>query len=136
MKSKKLRIISLLMAFIVLLSSIGFGIFEHTCNFTHKKTISVIQQDDCCTPTDDSSSETSLRKASCCSSTKTLAKVEVNQSSTEVVYKFTIAQFIQQTPVFIEIVKPVILITNNIFRANPPPVNHKLYLVLYQTFLI
>ena len=136
MKNLRYRIGCLFMAFTVLFSSTGYGIFEHTCNFTQKKTISLDHEDECCTPSD-FSDENTFRKTGCCSITKTLTKVSVNQAGFEMLsLGFVINQILYQHFDFTYL----LLLTDesllSVNLANAPPIPTKLFLALIQTYLI
>ncbi len=137
MKSFKLRAISLTMAFTILFSSIGYGVFEHTCHFTQKKSVTLSQDDHCCS--DEVPDETnSFRKAKCCSITKTLAKVNVNNfdsptlaTNFKLVEGRTPAYFFQFQPAFTGANEPSLPTL-----ANAPPILLHTFLALIQTYLI
>lgn len=136
MKSFKLRATSLTMAFTILFSSIGYGVFEHTCHFTQKKSVTLSQDDHCCS--DDTPDETnSFRKAKCCSITKTLAKVNVSKydsptlaANFQVLATNSVANFF----IFLSFAA-----ANNPALptlANAPPISLRTFLALIQTYLI
>lgn len=137
MKNLKFRIGCLFMAFTVLLSSTGYGVFEHTCNFTQKKTISFQHEDECCDNGDTSDTAPTFKKASCCTLTQALNKVSVIQVS---IYSpsldFALDTLTYPVPHFaslLSLYEPEVLTAN---LANAPPLSTKLFLALYQTYLI
>lgn len=136
MKSLILRTISLFMAVAVLFSSIGYGVFEHTCNFTQKKSIAFSSQDHCCSD-DTPTNENSFKKVACCSLTKTLAKVNVNNLSLKT-FAFDINLFASPVSLsafsYLAVIAVVRLTAVN--WANAPPVPTKTFLALIQTYLI
>lgn len=137
MKNLKFRIGCLFMAFTVLFSSTGYGVFEHTCNFTQKKTISFQHEDECCDLGDSSENATTFNKASCCTLSQALNKVTVNQLS---VYtpSLDFALNVLAYPV-LNFAYLLRLSEVNLFTANPanaPPLSTKLFLAFYQTYLI
>jgi predicted HicB family RNase H-like nuclease len=136
MKSFKLRTISFTLAFAVLFSSTGFATYVHTCNFTQKKSYSLFSDDTCCASSA-IEGKTTFSKSKCCSITKTLTKVSVNQANAaKLSLNFVVGLFAQkfqqysfQTPLFLRD-RPVILF------ANPPPISGKLLLALIQCYRI
>jgi hypothetical protein len=136
MRSLKLRTISLTLAFAVLFSSTGFAMYVHTCNFTQKKSYSLFSDDTCCAPSG-IEGKTSFSKSKCCSITKTLTKVSVNQANAaKLSLNLAVGLFAQkfqqysfQTPLFLRD-RSVILF------ANPPPISGKLFLAFIQCYRI
>ena len=136
MKSLKLRTISLTLAFAVLFSSTGFAMYVHTCNFTQKKSYSLSSDDTCCASSS-IEGETSFSKSKCCSITKTLTKVSVNQANAaKLSLSFVVGLFVQKFQRYS--FQSVFSLRDHsvILFANPPPISSKLFLAFIQCYLI
>ena len=96
MKRILLQIVNLLMAFVVLLSSTGFGLVEHSCQMRGKKKTVVTAFSDAQTHTgcagDDAvataTDQTTVKKVPCCQDEQQFENVDTKASLTQLVAKF------------------------------------------------
>lgn len=95
MKRTLFRLFNLLMACVVLLSSTGFGLVEHSCQMRGKKKTMVVAFSDAKTQPGCSSdkqpmpaSQTVLKKTECCQDDQRYENVDVSSSLSQFVAKF------------------------------------------------
>ncbi|QJW90460.1 hypothetical protein HNV11_14270 [Spirosoma taeanense] len=95
MKRALFRLFNLLMACVVLLSSTGFGLVEHTCQMRGKKKTVVVafsenqQQVGCATDNNPMPvQETVVKKTECCQDDQHFENVDVTSSLSQLVAKF------------------------------------------------
>ncbi len=92
MKKNLFRLFNLLMAVIVLLSSTGFGLVEHSCIVKGKQTSLHKSDASCCgkkNPQTPNQNKTTLKKANCCSEEEKYENVDYSSSVSQIVAKFT-----------------------------------------------
>jgi hypothetical protein len=91
MKKTLSRIFNVFMAILVLISSTGFGLIEHSCTVRGKQTSLHKSSTVCCVnPKHQQSNnqKASLKKAKCCSEQEKYENVEYSSSASQVVAKF------------------------------------------------
>lgn len=95
MKRALFQIVNLLMAFVVLLSSTGFGLVEHSCQMRGKKTTVVTAFSDVKTHTGCdqnglpmTTNTPVVKKTPCCQDDQTFENVDTKSSLTQFVAKF------------------------------------------------
>ena len=92
MKALLVRFLHMFMALIVLLSSMGFGLVDHTCQMRGKRTYLIQQHSEACkvcSPTDDASvSGPVIKRSACCQEKARYEKIETGSSLTHALVKF------------------------------------------------
>ncbi len=90
MKKILFRTFNVMMAVIVLLSSTGFGLVEHSCTMRGKQTSLHKSGDACCgiTKQQKNHQKTILKKSKCCSEDEKYENVEYSSSASQLVAKF------------------------------------------------
>ncbi len=92
MKKILFRTFNVLMAVVVLLSSTGFGLVEHSCTVRGKQTSLLHKANSiCCGATkqqQQNNQKTSIKKAKCCSEDEKYENVEYSSSASQLVAKF------------------------------------------------
>ena len=143
MYSKRLRILSLLMAFNILASSMGFAVNVHQCKITKAKRYSLWQTPkSCCGDVEkkSSSAKTTLKKASCC-----LNSTEFQHISTESAsfYKVELAKISWINNTFslthiinVEVLGNVSAASFTLLPNHSPPIWSKILLIFIQVFRI
>ena len=144
MKKALFRIFNVLMAVVVLLSSTGFGLVEHSCTVKGKQTSLHKSGTACCNKTsqkDNLPQKTTVKKAKCCSEEEKYENVDYSSSASQSVGKFvqkgidwaktTIISF------FKDIVEEILKnISSQSHTATSPPSSGRTILIQNQTFLI
>ncbi len=87
------RLFNVFMVFVVLTTSTGFGLVEHTCHIRHKKKVSLVSFDKkscpaCVQKQHPVSSHQSLKKQSCCQEETRYEHVSYTSSITKLAAKF------------------------------------------------
>ncbi len=93
MKRKLFRILNVVMAMVVLLSSTGFGLVEHSCQMRGKKISRISVSEPTCAgcpsgKTASASIQPSVKKTDCCENEKRYQNVDVTSSLSQLVAKF------------------------------------------------
>ena len=91
MKKAIFRIFNVMMAAVVLLSSTGFGLVEHSCTVKGKQTSLNKSRSACCNKTSQKSSfpqKTTLKKSKCCTEEGKYENVDYSSSASQSVAKF------------------------------------------------
>ncbi len=92
MKKILFRTFNVMMAVIVLLSSTGFGLVEHSCTVRGKQTSLHKSGTVCCGKNQQQSNnhqKTTLKKSKCCSEDEKYENVEYSSSASHLIAKFT-----------------------------------------------
>lgn len=92
MKKNLFRLFNIFMAIVVLTSSTGFGLVEHSCTVKGKQTSLHKSGDACCSKTQQQSSnhqKATIKKSKCCNEEEKYENVDYSSSATETVAKFT-----------------------------------------------
>lgn len=148
MKRALFRLVNCLMAVVVLLSSTGFGLVEHSCQMRGKKIIRVGLEQAACVgcPPGQKASDTKqpvVKKTDCCQDEKRYENVDISSSLSQLMAKFfkTVAE-----AVVAGIGMLVTALLDWLFTANdsiavhaanaPPPAYGRALLALVQSFLI
>lgn len=143
MKKALFRIFNVLMAVVVLLSSTGFGLVEHSCTVKGKQTSLHKSNVACCNKTsqkDTSPQKTTVKKSKCCSEEEKYENVDYSSSASQNVAKFvqngldwvktTVTSFLKT---IVEEILDNISSKNN---SSAPPSDGRTILIFIQTFLI
>lgn len=143
MKKALFRIFNVLMAVIVLLSSTGFGLVEHSCTVKGKQTSLHKSNGVCCNKTsqkDTSPHKTTVKKSKCCTEEEKYENVDYSSSASQNVAKFvqngldwvktTVTSFLKA---IVEEVLETISSKNN---SSSPPSDGRTILIFIQSFLI
>lgn len=93
MKRELFRILNVVMAVVVLLSSTGFGLIEHSCQMRGKKITRISVGEPTCVgcpsgKTASASIQPSVKKTDCCQDEKRYENVDVTSSLSQLVAKF------------------------------------------------
>jgi hypothetical protein len=93
MKRELFRILNIVMAVVVLLSSTGFGLVEHSCQMRGKKISRIGVSEPTCVgcpsnKTASASIQPSVKKTDCCQDEKRYENVDVTSSLSQLVAKF------------------------------------------------
>ncbi len=148
MKRTLVRIVNVMMAVVVLVSSTGFGLIEHSCQMRGKKITKIgIVESACigCPPGHKASvsSQPSLKKTDCCQDEHRYENVDISSSLSQLVAKF----FKIVTEGLITAVEVLVTsLVNWLFIENvstlehspnaPPPAYGRSLLAIVQSFLI
>lgn len=92
MKKAFFRIFNVFMAVIVLLSSTGFGLVEHSCTVKGKQTSLHKSTDGCCANPkhqQNAPQQNTIKKAKCCSEEAKYENINYASSTSQIVAKFT-----------------------------------------------
>ena len=92
MKKILFRTFNVMMAVVVLLSSTGFGLVEHSCTVRGKQTSLHKNGTACCGKNQQQSTnhqKTTIKKSKCCSEDEKYENVEYSSSASQLVAKFT-----------------------------------------------
>ncbi len=143
MKKALFRIFNVLMAVVVLLSSTGFGLVEHSCTVKGKQTSLHKSDAACCNKTsqkDTSPHKTTVKKSKCCTEEEKYENVDYSSSASQNVAKFvqngldwlktTVTSFLKA---IVEEVLETISSKNN---SSSPPSDGRTILIFIQSFLI
>lgn len=148
MKRELFRIMNVLMAVVVLVSSTGFGLIEHSCQMRGKKITHVaLTQEACvgCPPTHKvpASDKPTVKKKECCEDEKRYENVDVTSSLSQLVAKFFKAA---AQAILAGVTTLAAALFNWFFSASaslvehspnaPPAAYGRILLVLVQSFLI
>ena len=144
MKKAIFRIFNVLMAVVVLLSSTGFGLIEHSCTVKGKQTSLHKSESACCGKTqkkDASPEKTTIKKSKCCSEEEKYENVDYASSASQSVAKFVQKSVNWIKATLISFVKAVVQeVLDNVSSKNqsssPPQSNGRTILVMIQSFLI
>lgn len=143
MKKALFRIFNVLMAVVVLLSSTGFGLVEHSCTVKGKQTSFHKTNKTCCNKTsqkDFSPQKTTVKKTKCCTEEEKYENVDYSSSASQ-----NVAKFIQNgldwaknaTNLFLKaIVKEFLDSISSKNIASSPPSDGRTILIFIQSFLI
>lgn len=148
MKRTLFRLFNLLMACVVLLSSTGFGLVEHTCQMRgHKKTMVVafsdVKSQGCATDQQPMpSQQTVVKKTECCQDKHYYENVDTSSSLSQLVAKFVktvtetvVASFIAVFTWLFELIFADKSLPISAF-SSPPSLSGRDILTLVQSFLI
>ncbi|MDZ7935384.1 MAG: hypothetical protein U5M51_10575 [Emticicia sp.] len=143
MKKALFRIFNVLMAVVVLLSSTGFGLVEHSCTVRGKKTSLHNSDEACCNKTSQKGTfpqKTTLKKSKCCTEEEKYKNVDYSSSASQSVAKFvqngldwvktTVNSFLKA---IVEEILDNISSKNN---PSPPSSDGRTILIFIQSFLI
>ncbi len=148
MKRAAQNIVCLLMACIVLISSTGFGLLEHTCQMRGKKVQLIGLHDPACKgcPADQtahSEGKTVIKKADCCKEETRYEHVDITSSFSQLFAKFLKAV---AEAVTVAVVSVITWLFNWIYDRDaeavlilpnaPPPVSGRALLAIVQRFLL
>jgi hypothetical protein len=143
MKKAIFRIFNVMMAIVVLLSSTGFGLIEHSCTVKGKQTSLHKIGSACCNKTSQKDSfpqKTTLKKSKCCTEEEKYENVDYSSSASQGLAKFVqIGLDWTKTLVnsfFRALVEEIL---NNISSKNnssSPPSDGRTILIFIQSFLI
>jgi hypothetical protein len=143
MKKAIFRIFNVLMAAVVLLSSTGFGLVEHSCTVKGKQTSLHKSGDNCCNKTsqkDSSPQKTTVKKSKCCTEKEKYENIDYSSSASQSVAKFVqIGLDWTKTLVYSFLKTIVEEILDNISSKNnssSPPSDGRTILIFIQSFLI
>ncbi|MFY7908367.1 MAG: HYC_CC_PP family protein [Emticicia sp.] len=144
MKKALFRIFNVLMAVVVLLSSTGFGLVEHSCTVRGKQTSLRKSETACCNKTakkENLPQKTTVKKAKCCTEEEKYENVDYSSSASQSVAKFVQNGLDWVKTTVISFIKAIVEdILNNISSKNqassPPSSTGRAILVQNQTFLI
>ena len=92
MKKILFRAFNVMMAVVVLLSSTGFGLVEHSCTVRGKQTSLHKSSSVCCGKTQNQSTnhqKATIKKSKCCSEDEKYENVAYSSSASQLVAKFT-----------------------------------------------
>jgi len=143
MKKALFRIFNVLMAVVVLLSSTGFGLVEHSCTVKGKQTSLHKSKGVCCNKTsqkDTSPQKTTVKKSKCCTEEEKYENVNYSSSASQNVAKFvqTGLDWVKTTVTsFLRVIVEEVL--NNVSSKNnssSPPSDGRTILIFIQSFLI
>jgi len=143
MKKAIFRIFNVLMAAVVLLSSTGFGLVEHSCTVKGKQTSLHKSEGTCCNKTsqkDSSPQRTTVKKSKCCSEKEKYENVDYSSSASQSVAKFVKIGLDWAKTVINSFFKAIIEeILDNIsskYNSSSPPTDGRTILIFIQSFLI
>ncbi len=144
MKKALFRIFNVLMAVIVLLSSTGFGLVEHSCTVRGKQTSLHKSDGACCNKTAQkhtSSQKTTVKKSKCCTEEEKYENVDYSSSASQNVAKFVQNGLEWAKTAVSEFLKSIVEeILDNISSKNkvssPLPSDGRTILIFIQSFLI
>lgn len=93
MKREFFRLLNIVMAVVVLMSSTGFGLIEHSCQMRGKKISRISVSEPTCSgcpsgKTASASIQPSVKKTDCCQNEKRYENVDVTSSLSQLVAKF------------------------------------------------
>jgi hypothetical protein len=92
MKKAFSRIFNVFLAVVVLLSSTGFGLVEHSCTVKGKQTSLHKSKNACCANNphqQQNQQKSTIKKAKCCSEREKYENVDYSSSASQIVAKFT-----------------------------------------------
>ncbi|WP_435355453.1 HYC_CC_PP family protein [Emticicia sp. SJ17W-69] len=142
MKKVLFRTFNVMMAVVVLLSSTGFGLVEHSCTVRGKQTSLHKSGDACCgiTKQQQIPQKTTIKKSKCCSEDEKYENVEYSSSASQLVAKFAQNTLDWVKSTVISFTKTVVeAILENISSANhssaSPPSGREI-LAFIQSYLI
>lgn len=146
MKKVVFRMFNVMMAVIVLLSSTGFGLIEHSCVVKGKQTSFHKKGDACCVNKNTkhfplNHKNAVIKKSSCCSEEDKYENIEYSSSVSQLVAKFTQSSLDWFKATFHDVIKTIIetIIENQksaLAATSSPPPNGSEILTLKQSFLI
>lgn len=149
MKRALFRTLNIVMATVVLMSSTGFGLIEHTCQMRGKKIMRVgLAQSTCisCPPSLKASASTTqptIKKTDCCQDEQRYENVDVTSSLSQLVAKFfkTVAKAIVTgvTTLATTLISWLFSVDASIVEHSPnapPPAYGRALLAIVQSFLI
>lgn len=143
MKKAIFRIFNVLMAAVVLLSSTGFGLVEHSCTVKGKQTSLHKIGSPCCNKTsqkDSSPRKTTLKKSNCCTEKEKYENVDYSSSASQSVAKFVqIGLDWAKTSVnsiFKSILEEILDNISSKKSSSSPPSDGRTILIFIQSFLI
>lgn len=143
MKKALFRIFNVLMAVVVLLSSTGFGLVEHSCTVKGKQTSLHKSDAACCNKTsqkDTSQHKTTVKKSKCCTEEEKYENVDYSSSASQNVAKFVQTGLDWVKTVVSNFLRSIVEeILDNVSSKNtssPPPSDGRTILLFIQSFLI
>lgn len=143
MKKALFRIFNVLMAVVVLLSSTGFGLVEHSCTVKGKQTSLHKSKGACCNNTsqkDTSPQKTTVKKSKCCTEEEKYENVDYSSSAAQNVAKFVQNGLDWVKDAVFSFFKTIVEeILDNISSKNnssSPPSDGRTILIFIQSFLI
>lgn len=142
MKNVFSRIFCSFMAVLVLISSTGFGLVEHSCTVKGKRTSLHKSDSSCCNKIPQKSSipqKTTVKKAKCCSEQEKYENVDFASSASQ-----NVAKFVQNgldwvkvvTVSFVNAIVESIIENISSKKTSSPPPSGRQILILIQSFLI
>lgn len=146
MKSFFLKTLSVFLTVVVLFTSTGFGLIEHSCSVRGKKTTLIHKKQSCCAIKQESSKKNSsqkeltFNKKSCCNDEEKYENIEYSSSISQLVAKFikSVADTVFSTAVYLFklLVKAILSITAPVFDSSTHIFSGREIIVLVQSFLI
>lgn len=146
MKSFFLKTLSIFLTTIVLLTSTGFGLIEHSCSLRGKKTTLIHKKQSCCstkqekTKHNSSKKELTFNKKACCSDEEKYENITYSSSISQLVAKFikSVADTFFDTAIhlFKLLIKAVLSFVSSIFSTSTHILSGQDILVIIQSFLI
>lgn len=143
MKKALFRIFNVLMAVVVLLSSTGFGLVEHSCTVRGKQTSLHKSDGACCNKTsqkDTSPQKTTVKKSKCCTEEEKYENVDYSSSASQNVAKFVQngLDWVKTTvnSFFKAIVEEILDNISSKNNSSSPPSDGRTILIFIQSFLI
>lgn len=146
MKSFFLRALSVFLTVVVLMTSTGFGLIEHSCSVRGKKTKLIHKKQSCCAITQSKSKsnsgqkELTFNKKSCCNDEEKYENIEYSSSISQLVAKFikTVADTVYSTTVYLFklLVKAILSATSAVFDTSSHLLSWRDIIVMVQSFLI
>lgn len=143
MKKAIFRTFNVMMAIVVLLSSTGFGLVEHSCTVKGKQISLHKSGGACCNKTSQKDSfpqKTTLKKSKCCTEEEKYENIDYSSSASQSLAKFvqigldwTKTLFNSYFRAFVEEILNNISSKNN---SSSPPSDGRTILIFIQSFLI
>lgn len=147
MKTALLRFLHLFMAVIVLLSSMGFGLVEHSCQVQGKRVYSIYRAKPGCqlckAQTSAATKTPTIRRTDCCKDEARYSRVEATSSLSQLLAKF-IKSLSETVGAGVAAVSAVLygnllgFLTHipAVYYESPPPLAGRALLAFVQTYLI
>jgi hypothetical protein len=145
MKKAFFRLFNIFMAIVVLTSSTGFGVVEHSCTVKGKQTSLTKSVNGCCSNAQkpfDTHQKATLKKSKCCNEEEKYENVDYSSSATQKVAKFTQKSIDWVKETFYNFTKAIVkTILENIYPNSTNSSSESLpkgrdILVFVQSFLI
>jgi hypothetical protein len=146
MKSFFLKALSVFLTVVVLLTSTGFGLIEHSCSIRGKKTTLIHKKQSCCVIKHSKSKgnsgqkELTFNKKACCNDEEKYENIEYSSSISQLVAKFikTFADTVYSTAIYLFklLVKSFLSATSALFDTSAHLLSGRDIIVMLQKFLI